>query len=69
MSNIREFLDFSNLVEYDKLIKEYIANTCGDQQTVTNTIQQLTEIAEQTAANNEAIETLMGTGDGSVAKW
>ena len=74
--DIKQFLDFQGLKEYDELIKKYIGEEAGSNETVQALVNSLAALTQQVAtdeeqinANADAIEVLNGDSsvEGSVA--
>lgn len=74
--DIKQFLDFQGLKEYDELIKKYIGEEAGSNETVQALVNSLATLTQQVAtdeeqisANADAIEVLNGDSsvEGSVA--
>lgn len=61
MADLKRFLDFPGLAEYDRLIKEYIKNGSNEQSD--KFIKELALIAEKDKAQDEAIEKLQDAVD------
>lgn len=75
--DVKQFLDFAGLEEYDALIKKYIQEEAGSNETVQALVESLGVLTQQVAtdeeaiaANAQAIEILNGGDEveGSVAK-
>lgn len=69
MADLKQFLDFAGLAEYDALLKEYIKTNSTDE--VDKLIAELAEVAEKDAAQDEQLESLSDAleilnGDSSV---
>ena len=58
--DIKQFLDFQGLKEYDELIKKYIGEETGSNETVQALVNSLATLTQQVATDEEQISANSG---------